>query len=48
MFYLVAAIGSVNLITYSILRFCQLRGKGGGGGLFDPDPENKVRVNGLI
>ena len=32
-------------ITYGILRFCQLRGE---GGLFGPDPENKVSVNGLI
>ena len=34
----------VNPITYGILRFLQLRG----GGLFGPDPENKVMVNGLI
>ena len=33
-----------NPITYGILRFCQLRG----GGLFGPDLENKVMVNGLI
>ena len=37
----------VNPITYGILPFRQLRG-GGGGGLFGPDPENKVTVNGLI
>ena len=36
-----------NPITYGILPFRQLRG-GGGGGLFGPDPENKVTVNGLI
>ena len=35
-----------NPITYGILPFRQLRG--GGGGLFGPDPENKVTVNGLI
>ena len=34
---------SVNPITYGILPFRQLR-----GGLFGPDPENKVTVNGLI
>ena len=34
-----------NPITYGILPFRQLRG---GGGLFGPDPENKVTVNGLI
>ena len=34
----------VNPITYGILPFRQLRG----GGLFGPDPENKVTVNGLI
>ena len=33
-----------NPITYGILPFRQLRG----GGLFGPDPENKVTVNGLI
>ena len=32
-----------NPITYGILTFRQLR-----GGLFGPDPENKVTVNGLI
>ena len=32
-----------NPITYGILPFRQLR-----GGLFGPDPENKVTVNGLI
>ena len=31
----------LNSVTYGILRFRQLR-----GGLFDPDPENKVTVNG--
>ena len=36
-----------NPITCVILRFRQLRG-GGGGGLFGPDPENKVMVNGVI
>ena len=36
----------LNPITYGILPFRQLRG--GGGGLFGPDPENKVTVNGLI
>ena len=36
-------------ITYGILTFRQLRGRGkGGGGLFGPDLENKVTVNGLI
>ena len=35
-----------NPVTYGILTFRQLRG--GGGGLFGPDPENKVTVNGLI
>ena len=35
---------SFNPITYGILPFRQLRG----GGLFGPDPENKVTVNGLI
>ena len=35
----------INPITYGILPFRQLRG---GGGLFGPDPENKVTVNGLI
>ena len=35
---------TVNPITYGILPFRQLRG----GGLFGPDPENKVTVNGLI
>ena len=35
---------AVNPITYGILPFRQLRG----GGLFGPDPENKVTVNGLI
>ena len=34
----------INPITYGILIFRQLRG----GGLFGPDPENKVMVNGLI
>ena len=33
-----------NPITYGILPFRQLRG----GGLFGPDPENKVTVNRLI
>ena len=33
----------INPITYGILPFRQLR-----GGLFGPDPENKVTVNGLI
>ena len=37
----------LNPITYGILTFRQLRG-GGGGGLFGPDPENKVTINGLI
>ena len=32
-------------VTYGILRFCQVWG---GGGLFGPDPENKVMLNGLI
>ena len=36
---------SINVITYGILRFGQLAG---GGGLFGPDPENKVIVNRLI
>ena len=37
------------LLTYSILRFRQLRGGGGvGGGLFGSDPENKVMVIGSI
>ena len=34
----------LNPITNGILRFRQLRGRG----LFGPDPENKVTVNGLI
>ena len=33
-------------ITYGILTFRQLRGRG--GGLFGPDPEYKVTVNRLI
>ena len=37
----------INPITYGILRFHQLRG-GGGGGLFDPNPENKVTFIGSI
>ena len=41
------SLNTVNPITYGILPFRQLRG-GGGGGLFGPDPENKVTVNGLI
>ena len=33
---------SMNLFNYGILRFRR------GGGLFRPDPKNKVTVNGLI
>ena len=37
-----------NPITYSILTFRHFVSYGGGGGgLFGPDPENKVTVNGL-
>ena len=42
---LVKIRSAVNPITYGILTFRQLRGE---GGLFGPDPENKVTVNGLI
>ena len=34
-----------NPIIYCILRSCQARGR---GGLFGPDPENRVTVNGSI
>ena len=43
---LVKIRSAVNPITYGILTFRQLRGEG--GGLFGPDLENKVTVNGLI
>ena len=42
--FLLLITNTLNPITYGIVTFRQLLGE---GGLFGPDPENKVTVNGL-